>query len=145
MASQGSTCLGLKPKSSLHIYVLLSLLSPPHSLCSSHTGLLTVPQHTKPGVAPGPLHGMCPLRATSFPYISTWFPPSPPLGLYSNCHLLIEAVPETPLKMTTLIPLFLNLLPVVFSSPSNTMPALFCLLSLPDQNVSPAEAGTSPS
>lgn len=107
----------------------------PSARCSGHTGLLLLLQQARPGPAPGPLPGLCPLPGVPFPHaVPPWSLPlaprsrlcgkssrGPPAGSPPRC------VPWPPC-------LFLN-------SPHREPTLISCSLSVPPTDREPHEAG----
>lgn len=91
----------------------VSSLSPPHSLCSSHMGILTVPPTCQHDPAPGPLHRLFPLLETPFLQILIYLTLSPPPGV---CSGITSSVRPSPI---------FNFLPPPPLAPRTCFPASF--------------------
>lgn len=70
----------------------LLLLSHFCPLCSNHPSLLLIPQTHCHTPTSGPLYILLPLLELFFIQISSWFPPSPPLGLYSTVQHTVDQI-----------------------------------------------------
>lgn len=104
----------------------------PELTCSSHKGPLADPPMNEDWSCPRAFAWTVPSAQTILPPRSHSVPSLTPIGAFSNCHLLGEAVPTIPLKCqpsplhspTPFSPCFLL-------SPSSVTIILFCFLCLP--------------
>lgn len=115
--------------------VLRSGPSPPSPRCSGHTGLLLLLQQARPGPAPGPLPGLCPLPGVPFPHaVPPWSLPLAP-RVSAPWEVLARTSRGQPTALCPLAPrLFLN-------SPHREPTLISCSLSVPPTDREPHEAG----